>query len=93
MTRRWMVLWVLALAAAVTTTDLFDAQTGERVGTIREGAGSTVDVFRPDGSRAGWGRQNPDGSTELFDTKGNRIGTVTRDGAIRKERKRDDPQR
>jgi len=80
---RQLLLAALALAAAGTTSGMFDAQTGQRVGMIREGPGGRLDLFGLTGERQGWGRRNADGSVELFDRDSNRIGTISRDGAIR----------
>lgn len=80
MISRWMVLGVLAAAGAA--SGVFDAD-GHRIGVVREGPGGRLDVFGPTGERQGWGRRNADGSAELFDRDSNRIGTVSRDGAIR----------
>jgi len=79
---RTRLLPVLLLAAAG-SLGAFDAQTGERVGSVRESLGGRVDLFNQRGERQGWGRRNADGSIELFDRDSNRLGTVTRDGAFR----------
>ncbi len=84
---------LMTFLAAAGTTDVLNSETGQREGRIVEGPDTSVDLIRPDGSRAGWGWRNAGGSAEVFDTRGNRIGTVTRDGVIRLERKHDDPQR
>lgn len=44
--------------------------------------GDRVEIFDRDSSRVGWGRRNPDGSLELFDARGNRLGTVEPGGRI-----------
>ncbi len=82
---------VLLLAAAG-TPGLCDAQTGERIGTLRECPGGRMDLFDRESNRARWGRKNADGSSELFEIRGNRIGTVGRDCAIRLEWRRGDKQ-
>ena len=81
MTPRWMVCGFLALAAA-TTWGVFDAD-GHRVGVVREGPGARLDLFDAESNRTGWGRKNADGSAELFAPNGQRLGTVSKDGAIR----------
>ncbi len=73
-----LLLAVLTLAAAGTLS-LFDAQTGERVGPVREGPGVRVDVFDAESQQLGWRRCHGWGRYELFNTRGERIGE-TRDG-------------
>jgi hypothetical protein len=81
MNRRSLLLAAFALAAAVGTTEVFDAD-GRRVGTVREQAGGRVDLYGKDGQREGWGRCDQHGTCELFDMRGERIGT-SRDGNVR----------
>ncbi len=71
--RPLLLVALLALAAALTTIDLFGPD-GQRLGQVREGPGGAVDVFDKESRRTGWGRRNADGSWELFDQRGNRIG-------------------
>lgn len=73
MRRPLLLVALLALAAVLTTWDMFDAQ-GQRAGTVRERAGGAVEIFDRDSRRIGWGRRGTDGSLELFDMRGNRIG-------------------
>ncbi len=75
MTRR-LLLAALALAAATTTTEILDGQTGEREGRIVEQPSGSIDLFDRDSGRIGWGKTDATG-TQLFDPQGNRIGTLT----------------
>ncbi len=75
----------LLLAAGGGALGLYDAQTGERIRTLRESPGGRMDLFDRESNRAGWGGKNADESIELLDMRGNRIGTVTRGRAIRLE--------
>jgi hypothetical protein len=69
----------LGLAIGAGTVGVYGPD-GQRVGTVRENPGGSVDLFGRDGQRLGWGRTSG-GTTEFFDTRGNRIGTA-RDGRI-----------
>jgi hypothetical protein len=60
---------------------LYDG-TGQRIGTLQgQAGGGHVGVYGRDGQRIGFGRVRPDGTTELFDSRGNRTATV-RDGRV-----------
>lgn len=59
---------------------------GDVIGRAQERRGGYVDLFNADSTRAGWGRVRGD-TIELFDVRGNRIGTWQRErGVIRLER-------
>ncbi len=68
-----LLLFMLALAAAVTSVESLD-HTGPV--TIRESPTGSVDIFKADGSRSGYGVRRPDGSTDLFRPDGSRLGYI-----------------
>ncbi len=72
MRRPLLLVALLALAAALTTLDLFGPD-GQRIGQVREGPGNTVDVYDSQSRRVGWGRCDRIGTCQLFDMRGNRI--------------------
>jgi hypothetical protein len=67
------VLLAVALGAAITTIEPVD-RTGQVI--IREAPGGALDLFGPDGSRAGYGVRRSDGSTDLFRPDGSRLGSI-----------------
>jgi len=78
--KKQIIAGFLAMAAAGATSGMFDAQTGQRVGTVRQ-EGARVDLFNERGERTGWGRCDGQGRCEVFDREGRRIGE-TRDGRV-----------
>jgi hypothetical protein len=76
MTPRWIIIGAFALAAS----GVFDAQTGGRVGSLRQ-EGSRLDLFDAHSRRVGWGRCDGQGRCEVFDREGRRIGE-TRGGRV-----------
>lgn len=60
---------------------------GDVVARVQERPGGYVDLFDAGSGRLGWGRVNRDGSLELFDTRGNRLGTWERDRGLIRLRK------
>jgi hypothetical protein len=82
MTRCLLLPALLLAAAAVGAIDVFGPD-GQRIGTVREGAGGRVDMYDGESRRIGWGRRNADGSLELFDQQGRRLGTVDRGRVLR----------
>jgi hypothetical protein len=67
------------LLAQASTSDVFD-KNGRRVGIVKENPYGGFDLYDKDFNRLGYGRASPyDPSViELFDSKGNRLGTVRR---------------
>lgn len=68
---RLFLAHLFILAAAASTIETLD-KTG--AGTIREAPDGGVDIFKPDGTRAGYGVRRPDGSVDLFRPDGSRLG-------------------
>jgi hypothetical protein len=68
-----LVPGILMLAAAGANIENLD-RTGAV--TIREAPSGAVDLFKPDGTRAGYGVQRRDRSIDLFRPDGSRIGHI-----------------
>ena len=64
---------ILVLAGAIATIEGPD---GERPIIIREDPSGSIDIFKSDSSRVGYGTRRPDGSLDLFHPDGSRLGYI-----------------